>query len=592
MPTTRRDGDPLDVLGRGDGHDVVDLAPLSDDESLELAQAFLAARPDIARRCVERAQGNPLFLTQLLQGGADDGAIPGTIRNVLLARLDRLPAGERAALQAASVAGQRFAPALVEHLCGRPVALDEARRRGLVHADGDEVAFSHALIRDAAYASLLHRSRRDLHLRASDWYATRDPVLRAEHLERAEDPRAARAFLEAAKATALALRPDLALALAQRGAALAASPADAFALEALAGGIARDLGDAQASVAAWTRALAHAADDAGRAEAHLGLAFAHRLTSAVDPAMAALDAAEPLATKLDATRDLARIAYLRGALEFVRGNAAASSTANQRALELARAAGDEASEALALSGYADVLYAEGRMRSANGAFLRCVALCERRGDVRTALMNRCMIAITGAFLLELDSSLAEIALALEASREIGHRVAEVMADESAGLVLIDAERYDDARAPLERSLALARRIDSRRFTALDLMLLARVAWHDGDRERARALLDEGWTLCRSIDPRFAGGLAYGSMLTMARDEDERRSLLAQGEALLRAAPLSHNHLWFRRDAIETSLAAGDLDEARRHADALDARTRAEPLPWSDRLVERGRSGVR
>jgi hypothetical protein len=94
--TTRRDGDPLGALRDGGGLETLELMPLSTEESLELAHAYLMARPEVARRCVERAQGNPLFLTQLLQSGADEGAIPGTIRHVLLARLDRLPPKERA----------------------------------------------------------------------------------------------------------------------------------------------------------------------------------------------------------------------------------------------------------------------------------------------------------------------------------------------------------------------------------------------------------------------------------------------------------------------------------------------------------------
>ena len=48
--------------------------------------------------------------------------------------------------------------------------------------------FAHALIRDAIYDTLVRSRRRELHRRAADWYAERDPVLRAEHLERAEEP--------------------------------------------------------------------------------------------------------------------------------------------------------------------------------------------------------------------------------------------------------------------------------------------------------------------------------------------------------------------------------------------------------------------
>ena len=106
--TSRREGNaiaPAWPVG-----DVIrfDLEPLAPTDALALARTFLTANPDVALRCVERAQGNPLFLTQLLRSGADGATIPGTIQSVVLARLDGLPPQDKAALQAASVIGQRY----------------------------------------------------------------------------------------------------------------------------------------------------------------------------------------------------------------------------------------------------------------------------------------------------------------------------------------------------------------------------------------------------------------------------------------------------------------------------------------------------
>ena len=66
-------------------------------------------------------------------------------------------------------------------------------------------------------------------------FAGRDPVLHAEHLDRAEDPGAPRAYLEAARAQAAAYRTEAALALVERGVALAHQRADAFALTCYCG---------------------------------------------------------------------------------------------------------------------------------------------------------------------------------------------------------------------------------------------------------------------------------------------------------------------------------------------------------------------
>ena len=589
--TSRREGDPVSGVWPEGRCERVDLQPLSTDEGLELARAFLDARPELARRCVDRAQGNPLFLTQLLQSGADGDAVPGSIRNVVLSRLDRLPPREKTALQAAAVVGVRFAPDLVAHLAGSDATLDEAIARELVRPSGSpgELMFAHALIRDGAYSSLLHATRRDLHRRAAAWFAERDPALRAAHLDRAEDTEAAAAYLEAAHVAARALRHDAALALVRRGSELSAPREIRHALAAFEGDVSRDLGDAHASAAAWERALSLAAGDAERCEAHIGLAAAHRLTSAVEAGMAALDAAEPLAGRLGAARELARIAYLRGSFDFVRGDAAACARDHERALKYAREAGDEAHEAQALSGIADVLYAQGRMASAHQAFVRCVALCDRRGDLRFSLMNRCMIGITGSYLCRLDESLAAIEEARVAARGIGHRVAEVMADECGAMVLVGAGRFGDAREPAERSLALARRIASRRFAAIDVTLLGYIAIASGDRAGARSILDEAWAMCEEIGLRFGGAIVMGAKALAADGERERRDSLARGEALLDAGTLAHNHMWFRRDAIDASLAAGDADEALRHAAALERYMEGEPAPWSDFHVARARA---
>ena len=64
----------------------------------------------------------------------------------------------------------------------------------LVRPQGDVYLFSHALIQEGVYASLLKDMRSRLHRRAAEWFADRDPVLHAEPLDRAEDPAAPRAY--------------------------------------------------------------------------------------------------------------------------------------------------------------------------------------------------------------------------------------------------------------------------------------------------------------------------------------------------------------------------------------------------------------
>ena len=263
-------------------------------------------------------------------------------------------------------------------------------------------------------------------------------------------------------------------------------------------------------------------------------------------------------------------------VQFVRGDTGACARHHERSLAHAREAGDDECEAQALSGVADALYAQGRMASAHDAFAGCVELCDRRGNLRFSLMNRCMIGITGAYLCRLRESLVAIDEARVAARDIGHRVAEVMTGECAGLVLVDAGLFREAREPLEHSLALARRIASRRFAALDLALLGCIAWHDGDGEGARRLLDESWTMCEEIGTRFAGPIVLGMMARVAADDAGRRAAISRGEAMLDDGAMAHNHFWFRRDAIDASLAAGDFDAAERYYQLAVANAQAIP----------------
>jgi len=591
--TTRREGDPFGTPPLDFAPVWCDLPPLPTHAALALAQSYVTTIPGVAQRCVERAQGNPLFLTQLLRSGADGAMIPGSIQSVVLSRLDRLPSPDKAAVQAAAVVGQRFDLPLLRHLLGDP-AYDAGTLLGrdLVRpdeADARRFVFAHALIRDGAYASLLHSARRALHLRAAEWYEDRDLVLHAEHLDRADDPRAAAACLRAARAEAAALRFDAALRLARRGGELPAAPEVLHDLARFEGDLARNSGDVDGSLAAFERALAHARDDAQRCAARLGVAAAYRATGATAEGLAVLDVVEPLAAAAGLAREASRAAYLRGCFEFARGDARASEAAQQRALDRAGAAADAECEAQAFSGLADVLYADGRMPSAYAAFGRCVALCDREGLTRFSLNNRCMLAIVHSYLVPADAAVPLLDDVRAVARGLRHRAAEVMADETEGWVRVMQGRCQDALVPTERSLAQARSIVSRRWVLFDLALLAFAYWQVDRREEARAALREAFALTDDVGYRFVGGLLHGARAMMVERAGDLAAVLADGERTLAAGCPAHCHFWFRRYAIDAALAHGDFACASAQADALAEATRAESVPWVDFAVARARA---
>ena len=207
--TSRIDGDPLDHAWRssiaGSPLMTIDLGPLRPQEATAFAGAYLDATAAFAQRCIERAAGNPLFLEQLLRHAELSSAagVPGSVQSLVQARMDQLVSVDKQALQAASIFGQRFTLDALRHVVELPdYDCAGLAQRFLVRPVGDGFLFAHALIRDAVYDSLLRVRRRSFHRRAAEWFEERDLILRAEHLDRAEDPAAPRAYLEAARAQA------------------------------------------------------------------------------------------------------------------------------------------------------------------------------------------------------------------------------------------------------------------------------------------------------------------------------------------------------------------------------------------------------
>ena len=178
------------------------LDPLSEAECRELISNLLDSAPlplAAEARIARAAQGNPLFAEELVAMLVDDGLlkregdrwvassdlselpVPSTIHALLAARLDGLPADERAILTSAAVEGAVFHRGAVAALAGPALdpgledGLTALIRRDLIRPDeadfaGEEAyGFRHALIRDAAYRSLPKNVRADLHERFAAW---------------------------------------------------------------------------------------------------------------------------------------------------------------------------------------------------------------------------------------------------------------------------------------------------------------------------------------------------------------------------------------------------------------------------------------
>jgi class 3 adenylate cyclase/tetratricopeptide (TPR) repeat protein len=591
--TTRLDGDPLDshwrAIAAGGTIITIDLSPLSPSDALSIARRYIDTDA-FATQCVERAGGNPLFLEQLLRGARDlaDGRLPASIQSVVLARTDLLSLQDRRAIQAASALGQRFSLTHLRALLGEPdYACDTLVRNALVRPARDGLQFVHALVRDGVYGSLTHVRRRELHRAAAAIFAD-DPILRAEHLDRAGASEAPRAYFAAAKALASLFRHDQAVALATRGLAVATEERDTVDLALLVGDLQQDAGRGAEALEAYRRALGATVAEADRSRAMLGCAAANRLMARLDDAFSDLAKAEPFAIARQDDRALAEIHDLRGSLHFARGELAVCRGEHELALEAARRVNSPEWQARALSGLADAQYMDCRMATALRHFAACVELCDAQGLTRIVVPNRVMMGHCRTYACEVDLALADVGAALEAAVRIGNRHAEMFATLSAGLILTAAGRYGEAETFQPKALEQARAVKARRYEAVILAQCAEVTLSRGRRAEAAALAREGRRISEETGPGFVGPIVYGLLGLVEERTEDQEEALSVGEAWLAKGAVGHNHFWFRRYAIERALLVGDWNEVDRQADALILRMAEEPLAYASLFAERGR----
>lgn len=597
LMSSRVDGDPIDVGWRARAHDTplatIDLRPLSGSDSATLARQLSAESEDYMRRCIERAEGNPLFLEQLLRSRAidQDGHLPPSVHGVVLARLDRLAPGDRRAIEAAAVLGQRFHLADLRSLI-RDDDYDsvELKRRHLVRPDGPENAFAHALIRDGVYASLTHERRAQLHRAAAALFATRDPAVNAEHLDRAGDDEAPAAYLHAAKAEAVGMHIARALGLAERGLAVARKPSDIFPLAMQTGALQRDLGQGEPALASYGKAHETAAGERQSAAAMIGLASANRLLGRVAVGLQQAEALGPLVQEIGDDLMAAEFHTLRGNLAFAAADLELCKASHQAALAAADHAGSVEWRIRALGGLGDASYAEGHLATARRCFAECADLADANGFVRTASPNRGMQAICEVYFLRIDEAERQCELALSGARRIGDQYLEMFAKECMAFVLSVAERNDEAADAANQALAMSRALKADRYTCVLLACLASALRHRLPSAELAALCQEALELAERTSLIFAGPMIYGVHALIESDPVRQEGLIRQGEALLGRTALAHNQTYFYRFAIEWALEHGHWKPAECFADNLGRYFAArEPLPYIDLLMERART---
>ena len=395
----------LDVAGRPQWWqtlpevELVPLAPLDDSASERLLRAYLGndeLAPAVRDLLLDRAQGNPFFLAELLhllidrgvlrrdgdrwvlEGSLPDDVLPAGVKAVLAARIDGLDGAAKGVLRTMSVVGQRAGLEALEAVGqasghGDPEVVRRAvaalLERQLLQQDEPGYRFSHTLVRDVAYAGLTKAERARRHAAAARWAlgaAVRGAD--ADLVAAAQGERALRLATEmrlppadpawAARGTAFAALARLGQAALGRDDNVSADAVLARALELAAG-------ELPADVVVPAR-VAHARS----------LAALHRLEQAEAQLLPALSLPE------DGVRASALVVL--GEVRRKRGDAAGARQAFVSTLAAASSAGIDqlAGEALRQLGLLD--YFDGRLQAAEARFAEARVLADRVGDRRGA----------------------------------------------------------------------------------------------------------------------------------------------------------------------------------------------------------------
>ncbi len=574
------------------------LEPLSEEESEKLIANLLGAAEvavDLRSRIAEAAEGNPLFVEEMLAMLIDDGllardddrwvpmgdlsqiSVPPTITALLSARLDRLTVGERDVLGRAAVVGKEFFRGAVRELtpeAERGAVAEHLKalvRKELVRPDRstlpseDAFRFRHLLIRDAAYDAMPKELRADLHERFAAWLervageriAEQEEIL-GYHLEQAYRLRAELGPID------------------DRGLALARAAAQHL---APAGRRSYERGDMPGAAQLLGRAAElMPADDPERLDLLLVLGYAHGETGAFESADAILAECADRARGIgDRRREWKAIIERWLDVSYVDPAWIDPATRDaEAALEVFAELGDEAGIAKTWRVISEARSWRGRIVDAEEALERAIDHARRAGDRRQELECLAQLPIA-AFWGPTTTAEEGVSLCDEiVERAGGDRKVEALArHESAGFLALQG-RFDEAREQEQRSLGILRDLGLTSWLAGTGTLRGYIELLAGDPRAAEREWRDAYELAERIGNTSdvvdkAASLSKALYAQDRLDEAEQFALIAEGSGserdittmcTARSARAKVLARWGRLEEAE-ELARAALDIARR-----------------------------
>jgi len=487
----------------------LDLELFGDDEMQTLVGRVLGggpAPPDVVRVIQEKAEGNPLFVEEITRSLRERGvlveragahvwsahttvSVPGSIKDIVNARLDHLPESVKRTLQMAAVIGRQFGVDLLTQVAEDqhevPHHLEILKRLELIRETRAfpelEYAFKHALIQDVAYESLLGARRQELHEavgRAIErLYADRldeQAPLLAHHYGRSVHPDR---------------MIDWALLAGDRAARLYANAeATLYYEQALVG--ARTLGTPGKPAAEIDAVVRLAAVGATHREV-------------IERDWANLERARTLAEELgDATRR-AHVLYWLGRIDYVRGRPAAALDYARRSLEIAEKLQDARLAALPVN-------LMGRIYWQQSDFARAGQLLGRSAEQMRDLGNKTeestaagFAGVALAYLGDFEQAMEYVTRGVQVAVAIQNPFAEASARLSRGVTHGERGDWSRAFADFEQAQDIAARVGDAFRLYLVKLFAGRSHSLAGHPERARVLLEESAAVAGQIGSTFA-----------------------------------------------------------------------------------------
>lgn len=500
-------------------HTQITLNPLSAADSELLVEEVLQKVERVPRRLrrliVYKAEGNPFFVEELVRMLIEEGVIlkeetawriaterlsdlhiPPTLTGLLQARLDRLPALQRAVLQQAAVIGRSFwktalahiwrtegnhaADGAVQDLAALADAIETLCRRELifqrtssVFSGTSEYAFKHVILRDVAYESVLKEQRRAYHSQVAAWLERQDSApevytgLIADHLALAGEAERAIRYL------------------AQAGEQAAARFAQAEA------------------VAYFSRALRLIPDSDrnGRYRIHLAREQIYHLQGKRQAQARDLSALSRLARDLGDLEKRAEVALRRGNYALAIGDYPAAITVAQEAIQLS-------------------LQAHNAVREAHGYWQWGQAL-RYQGEHDAALTQ-----------FEKALNLAQTAPLTGMSAPVDLQRVKAYCLQAMGEVATERKAWPAARRRYQAALSLFRQIDDRRGQGQILNHLGILSRRQGDLDTARNYYERSLHINREIGNRQGQGTALGHLGMVAQAQGDEDSAVSYHERAL------------------------------------------------------------